>query len=401
MHTFLKNRLSLIAILGFVFLGCSAVEAGQPITPVAVSGQQAVGTDVAYDYFQASVVSPGLNEAGQVQFLAHLKGIGVNMSNDTAVFAGGLGTLQLVARQGDPAAGFPGRTYAGGFSVCGLNVSGEVLFNSGLDDGNQAFFVGLPGTLQVLAAIGDVIPGAPGPIDNLSIASINDAGRALFGALFSGDWYFSLVVGEPGSLSIAAEPGMQAPGRPPGITFTLIDLQTASLQEQDRILFQALDTGENVNLGIYTGLAGDLALLAHSGDQAAGTDPGVAYDIESLAAQALSASGTVAFGTFLTGIGVNNTNWNGLWVGTPGAVSLVARGGMQAPGVEQGVAYAGVDPHQGFGLYFGPVVNSSGQLAFTQYLTTTPAQQAMWAGPPASLRLVARQGQTAPGLAPG
>ena len=162
------------------------------------------------------------------------------------------------------------------------------------------------------------MPGAPGPILNLrnaglgfsnSMLPINDAGDAAVGARFvGGGTEVSIVVCAPGSLTIVAQPGMQAPGLPPGVTFTSPLEYTVWLQSQDRILFQSTLSSPTQSYGLFTGLPGNLALLALDGDQAAGTDPGFFA-----ASSRLPSPGSVPLKyscvrNVLTGLGVQNTS---------------------------------------------------------------------------------------------
>ncbi|MBA2436353.1 MAG: putative Ig domain-containing protein, partial [Chthoniobacterales bacterium] len=308
------------------------------------------------------------------------------------------------------------KIYREGFYPPGLSDSSHVVFWDPRDDGTGssaiALYSGLPGSIALLAEKGGIVPGAPGPISylytaGLNIANspmpINDANRTAFGATFEGgSGGPSILVGAPGSISIAAESGMQAPGLPSGVTFYSLYTGTLSLKSEDRLAFAATlfdNSTQAYTQGLFAGLPNSLAFLARTGDPAAGTDPGVFYDLESSSVfPSLSESRTVAFGGYLTGLGVRDSNSNALWVGVPGALELVARGDMQAPGVEPGVTY-GLWPGYDFPLPFYAVINSSGEIAFTQYLSTE--EHALWAGPLDNLRLVARQGQSAPGLAPG
>jgi hypothetical protein len=409
----LRRRFPL-TILALVFLLAQTLaRAGQPITPLAVTDQlpPGIGPNTGFLLFGYGSV---LNDAGQVVFNASLMGVGIDSTNDVGLFSGAPGTLELVARKGSLAPGPDGKIYLGPFSPLGLSPSSNIVFQDyrGYDLGSSslALYTGLPGAIELLAENGDIIPGAPGPILELdaggssvanSTVPINNANHTVFGATFEGDTYRSLVVGAPGSLSIAAEPGMQAPGLPNGVTFSFLNNSTLSLNSEDRLAFEAQlfdSSTQTYSESLFSGLPNSLALLARTGDQAAGTDPGVFYEIFSGSVPRLSESGVVAFGAYLTGNGVQQSNSNALWVGVPGALELVARGDMQAPGVEPGVTY-GITPGLGFSLAFYAITNSSGEIAFAQYLST--GEQAIWAGPPDNLRLVARQGQSAPGLAPG
>ena len=93
-----------------------------------------------------------MNDAGQAAFIATLTGVGINSTNDLAMFSGAPGALQLVAREGALAPG-PNRIYTDFFTVPGLNASGEV-FGDKLDDNSFPYFIGLPGALGLFAQEG-------------------------------------------------------------------------------------------------------------------------------------------------------------------------------------------------------------------------------------------------------
>src|SRR5689334_4327602 len=94
------------------------------------------------------------------------------------------------------------------------------------------------------------------------------------------------------------------------------------------------------------GLAGPPApftfrTVSLSSQQAPGTAPGVTYNALSDNFPWVSPPGHVSFGASpLAGPGVDNTNSSALFVGVPGAVSLVARTGSQAPDTSAGTVYS-------------------------------------------------------------
>src|SRR5688500_13315853 len=96
-------------------------------------------------------------------------------------------------------------------------------------------------------------------------------------------------------------------------------------------------------------------------------------------------------GTVL-GTGISGANNSGIWSGAPGALTLVAREGVSAPGTESGVAFSG----------FGdPLINAAGQIAFLGYLRGTSLaytkDSGIWMGTSSSVSLIAREGSAAPG----
>lgn len=87
MKTFSKPLSLWLALAGLCLIGSLSASAGQPITPVAVSGDEAPATGAAFDYFEPFAGSPGLNEASEVQSNAVLTGIGVNTTSDSALLS--------------------------------------------------------------------------------------------------------------------------------------------------------------------------------------------------------------------------------------------------------------------------------------------------------------------------
>jgi hypothetical protein len=208
----------------------SVLYAGPPITVVAVTYQTPPGFGSATYFQNFGGRSPALDDNGKVIFFAHLAGTGINSTNDTAVFAGSPGALQLVAQKGAPSPKSNASQFLGGFGPLGIDTSGNVLIGDNSADGTFDLFAGpLGGSLSVLAQPGDTVPGASGPIQDIT-GTINgfngyaqaaafSNGIAVFGARLGQDSQFSLVTNSPGSLTLIAEPGMPAPGRPAGTTF--------------------------------------------------------------------------------------------------------------------------------------------------------------------------------------
>lgn len=95
--------------------------------------------------------------------------------------------------------------------------------------------------------------------------------------------------------------------------------------------------------------------------------------------------------------GVTAPNAWGVWRADPeGELSLVAREAFPAPGVTDGV----------FASFGDPVLNADGAVAFMARLAggagvTAGTSRGVWADVDGTLTLVARQGDDAPGLAPG
>lgn len=127
---------------------------------------------------------------GQLIFQTNMTGGDVTgTANDGGLFAGTLGNLQLVARDGDPApTGVPGETYGAIFSSNFSVVDdGSVVFQSsivgaGVTTANDmAIFGGTPGNIHVIVREGDAIPGMPGMfVGNTSGGGISSGTSILF-----------------------------------------------------------------------------------------------------------------------------------------------------------------------------------------------------------------------------
>lgn len=79
--------------------------------------------------------SLGCNDAGEVVFFCSLVGTGVTTANDSAMFFGTAGNLQMLAREGDPVPGMTGYTFQGITSNPLLRDGGGVLMNLAVTDG--------------------------------------------------------------------------------------------------------------------------------------------------------------------------------------------------------------------------------------------------------------------------
>ncbi len=191
--------------------------------------------------------------------------------------------------------------------------------------------------------------------------------------------------------------GHPAPGTSAGVTYSGFD-PTVRLNVASETTFYAYLAGPDVTEqnreGLWFAPPTGAALLARLGDQAPGTPAGVNYN--SFSSYLGPAPGSQSsFYLFLTGPGITVDNNGGLWVGTPGAVSLLARSGDQAPGGPAGIVFVGLSV---------PKMNASGQSAFVAGLGgpgITPPNLGIWRGTPGNLTLVTRTGEPASGTPAG
>jgi hypothetical protein len=150
--------------------------------------------------------------------------------------------------------------------------------------------------------------------------------------------------------------------------------------------------------GVWSGSAIPLAHAGLTNARAPGTPEGVYFDYFSAISMAMNSVGEVAFVGRLRGIGIDccNSNDQGIWMGRPGRIELVARGAEQAEGVSSGVQYGLIRGYDRI------AINDSGEVAFRAELVGGPAyDRGVWVGTPGNLRLLARSNSDAPGFSGG
>ncbi|MBK7641626.1 MAG: hypothetical protein IPJ19_01030 [Planctomycetes bacterium] len=130
-------------------------------------GDAAPGTDGNID--TVNNTSQCLNNAGQIAFEATIVGGTATTADDSGIWAGSIGALQLVAREGDPAPGTSAGELIGqttGWQEM-MNDLGQVLFNNSLTGAaagtSSALYAWTPGLgLTLVIRGGDQIETSPG-----------------------------------------------------------------------------------------------------------------------------------------------------------------------------------------------------------------------------------------------
>jgi hypothetical protein len=294
---------------------------------------------------------PLLNDAGQTSVSAGLAGTGVNVTNNFGTWFGNdLNSLALLARRGSPAPG----------------TSASTVF----------------GELQL-------------------VTSINELGQAAMIASLQGNGVVGFWAGSPGGLTLVSRDGTPAPGTAGGVNFIDYFAPIAS-NNAGQIVFEAVlfggDVVEGINdEGLWSDVSGSLELVVRRGSQAAGAPPGTNYGSFTFSSwPLLNDAGQIAFHAGLEGDGVDEGNNEGIWVGAPGSLALVARRGLQAPDSESGVSFADLNY---------PALNSTGQIAFRAIVAgdsvNSTNDRGIWATDASGeLQIVARTGgelEVAPG----
>ncbi|MFG0284939.1 MAG: choice-of-anchor tandem repeat NxxGxxAF-containing protein [Phycisphaerales bacterium JB039] len=93
------------SVTGFSEDGIWYVDTGE-VQPLALWGEPA--PDLPGISYGELSREPLVSVTGEVLFMAQLRGSGVTVTNDTAVFRGRPGAVELIIREGDPAPGLPG-----------------------------------------------------------------------------------------------------------------------------------------------------------------------------------------------------------------------------------------------------------------------------------------------------
>jgi hypothetical protein len=193
---------------------------GGTFAVAAQTGNVAPGT-TATTKFTVLDDQPGFSDAGHVAFRSGLVSEvpgEVGLLNNSGIWAGTPGNIQLVARGNDPSP-IAGTTFRVPDFAPRVNDSGQVAFFSlvvgtGADSTNdEVLWLKSSSGIEIVAREASPAPGTTvnfGPLD--SIVAINNAGQVAFSAPLAGAGVGSsndrgLWAGAPGSLSLVAREG--------------------------------------------------------------------------------------------------------------------------------------------------------------------------------------------------
>ena len=161
------------------------------------------------------------------------------------------------------------------------------------------------------------------------------------------------------------------------------------------------------SMSATVGFAADqIRVVAMTGQQAPGFPEGVSFGFNGIltTGATINASGELTFDANLTGLGIDQSNNNTVWVGTPENLQLLAQEGQPAPGTEPGTVFDAFNPVGGF--EFKSPIAPNGEVAFRALVrgpgvVSNNNRSGIWAGTPGNLQLIARQGDPAPGTEAG
>lgn len=374
----------------------STTQAQVVYSTVARSGEAApgAGNGAAFAGFNGA----RLNDAGQAVFVATLGGGGVNSTNNSAIYSGSPGSLMLAARSGDTAPGAPASTKYQGFISPLLNNAGQLAFRATLNDvggSSQGIFTGAPSSIALVARTGTQAPGAPAGVNYRNNGfeqdpSLNNAGRVTYYGGLTGDGVTAanrdaIFAGPASAPALVARSGDPLPGAPAGTNYGSLGIGPL-INDQGGIAYGATIGGPLSNVSVaLAGPPNSPTLVARTGDRAPGTPVGINYGRVRLNPN-FNNAGQVEFITELQN-GSSGAG-NAIYAGPAGSPALVARSGTRAPGAAGGANFSG--------FFLSPSLNNAGHVAFVAELTN--GTDAIYAGDPGSLSLVARTGTAAPGV---
>jgi hypothetical protein len=397
-----------------------------------------IGGSGAFDF-------PVADLNGTVLFRARFTGGGSTTLTDRAYFLGRTReTMQMVLRSGDPEptgtlgagtvmiqqssatlqlqglGGSPRLSPEGNVLFCGVSLIGPSIITTGTaatGRNDSALLWGPPGSLLVLAQRGGAT-GLNGTLYDTQFSgvgyqstSINGAGQVAFQAtLVGGDVSgttnnFATFTGTPGSLTAVIRKNDLVPVAGGGtcnvgfVGFNTILNRAGWLLHDERFGTGGSTPATTANdsvLMIWQPGVGN-TIIMREGDPAPLPTGTGNYGSPTIA-QGFGASGGCAFTCTLTGGTVTTADDSAMFIGGLGGFQLAAREGMPATGIP-GALIGVINSTQSFADFEG------GSSAFYCTLSdagggvTTANDQSLWIGRPGNLRLIAREGDPAPGFA--
>jgi hypothetical protein len=285
--------------------------------------------------------------------------------------------IAMVLANGDPAPG-TGENYTG-FGDVVINDAGVIAFHGFvIGPGNSGLWRLSDAALEQLVATGEVPPGAPDGqtldwIDGILLPQSSDT--VVFRTEFSGSEEAYYSVDSSGLAPIAIE-GQTAPGTDAVFMWIYPSMRVSN---DGKIAFYGtLEGGSSTSgnsTGIWSGGAGDLALVARQGDSAPGGGGDTWFVLDQW--PRISPTGTVGFASVLFGF----NGYAGVWTGapTPGAPSVFAS----------------------LADYRSSFLSENDELLFIEFLSESAEPARLRAGLPGDFRTVISDGEEAPGLPPG
>ena len=148
------------------------------------------------------------------------------------------------------------------------------------------------------------------------------------------------------------------------------------------------------NRGFWLGSPEPLELVAREGDPAQGAARAVTGYLDQYGS--VNSAGQIAIVGSWSEADGGSASRAVVWAGEPHSLAMVAQGGEFAPGLSSPATFVG---------YTSPLINAAGHVSFIAGLSgdeiDNDNDEGIWVGDGESLRLVAQEGQRAPGTSEG
>jgi hypothetical protein len=212
----------------------------------------------------------------------------------------------------------------------------------------------------------------------------------------NGHYYHSIWSQQSGTLVLTAGENTRAGGLPAGAILKWPN--SPKFNSQGLAIFSADLAGAGIDpyaTGIFSGSNGSTSLLAREGDIAPGYSGNVRYRWIHEEEMAINAAGSVAFRAELGG--ANFFYGDSIWTNRSGSLQKVAAERDPAP-----------DTNSSFALIQSPTIGANGSIAFRASIHTEGGtgvtehdDSGIWSDRSGQLSLVAREGSLAPGMPSG
>jgi hypothetical protein len=310
---------------------------GGDITQIVREGQSVPDANGTYSIFDIPNIfdMPALNDSGQAAFFAGLADTSGEITDDTGIFRGSGGVITRIAREGQTVPDGNGKYSF--FKMPALNDSGQVAFDVGLDftsgggADNSGIFRGSGGFTTQIVREGQAAPDGNGTFSFFSGPALNDSGQVAFHGGLSGTSDNSgtgIFRGSGGTITRIARKVQGAPDANGSFT----NFGSPALNDSGQAAFWGQLTGTSGGFsdrtGIFRGSGGSIAQIARAG-QAAPDGNGMfsGFDDEPV----LNGSGQTAFKAFMTATSGGGADDSGIFRGSGGTLTQIARKGQGAP----------------------------------------------------------------------
>lgn len=357
------NTNTLTALAGLAAAASIAAAGGiQPVL-VTTSGFEAPGLlGELFDTNNFTFSTPTVDENGNVAFRARI--FDALPANERGIWRGGLGTLELIARDGDQAAGVAaGITYnavssnnpTAGLRDPRLTSNGGMVFGSrlwsttgqvttGVDDSALYYVPSGTTTPTLLARRGQVVTGSGAMIssslESLNPLDVNASGQVviktnLTGGDVSGTTNNEAILAlDGGAVSVVARKGDATPIG--GTTFNSLGFARQG-NAIGQFAFDATLTGATSDSDsvIFRGnfAGGPLTVLAREGDVVTGDGAVLSGSIQP-APLGFNRHGKTAFVSTISGGSVTADDNQGIFIADGNSIDLVVRKGIAAAGTD-------------------------------------------------------------------